>query len=246
MIKIELIKGKELDLKGYTLIEAFPGVGLVGPMAASYLIEKLGMKGIGYIESDAFPPIAAIHGAVPMFPARIYKNEKYKIVLFMSEFTIPPNAVNQLSEEMLAFTRKYGISKIVSVGGMPTQKPAESVYLASNDQSMVKKASGNEVKPIQEGVVAGVSAALLTKSGIYNIPAIDILVEVNAGFMDPKYAEKAINVLNKLLSVNIDLEELDKEAKVVEARIKEMVEKVKDTHDRYANTAVGAGPSMYA
>ena len=75
--------------QGYTLIEAFPGVGLVGPMAGSYLIEKLKMEQIGQIDSDLFPPIASIHNGMPLFPARIYKHEKFKLVLVMSEFVIP-------------------------------------------------------------------------------------------------------------------------------------------------------------
>ena len=41
MINIKIFKKK--DLKNYTLIEGFPGLGLVGPMAISYIIEKLGM-----------------------------------------------------------------------------------------------------------------------------------------------------------------------------------------------------------
>ena len=58
MIEIKLFK--EQALKGYTLIEGFPGAGLVGPMASSYIIEKLGMEYIGKIESEQFPPIAVI------------------------------------------------------------------------------------------------------------------------------------------------------------------------------------------
>ena len=40
------------DLKNYTLIEGFPGIGLVGTIAAKYLIEKLEFQKYGSIESD--------------------------------------------------------------------------------------------------------------------------------------------------------------------------------------------------
>ncbi len=246
MIGIRLFDEKE-TIKGYTLIEAFPGIGLVGTMSGSYMIEKLNMKYIGYISSDLFHPIAAVHDAVPMHPARIYKNEKYKLVLFIAEFAIAANAVYQLTSEILAFARKYGVLRMVSVGGMPSQKPSDTIYMTSSDESTVKKAGKIGIKAIEEGVVAGVSASLLVNAKEFGIPAIDILVEVNPSIMDPKYAEIAITGLNKLLGVEVDLSELEEEAKEVEAKISEMMSKVKESHEHYANADnVGSGPSMYA
>ncbi len=245
---IEITMNKDQHLNGYTIIEAFPGIGLVGPMAGSYMIEKLNMEYIGRIESELFPPIAAIHNSTPMFPARIYKSDKYKLLLFISEFTIPPVLVHQLSDELLAFARKYSILQIISVGGMPAQKPGNTIYITSCDKDILKKATRTGIKPISEGVVAGVSAGILIKAPQYKIPAINVLVEVNPNLTDPIYAEIAISGLNKILDIDIDLSELDKEAKEVETKIKEMLKKVKDTHDTYASSdsISDQGPSMYA
>ena len=243
-IKIDDDKG----LKGYTLIEAFPGIGLVGPMAGSYMVEKLGMQNIGYIDGDMFPPIASIHNSIPMRPARIYKSEKYKFILMISEFTIPPMLVQQLADEILSFARKYAIKSIVSVGGIPSQKPAERIYVASSDKDILKKAVKVGIKPLQEGVVAGVSAALLVKARDYNRRSFEVMAEVDPRITDPKYAETAIEGLNKLLDMDIDLDELDKEAKEVEAKIRELLKKVRDSHEQYSegSTPPETGPSMYA
>ncbi|HUB92853.1 MAG TPA: PAC2 family protein [Candidatus Saccharimonadales bacterium] len=247
MIQIKM--DGDQNLKGYTLLEAFPGVGLVGAMAGSYIIEKLKMEDIGRIESDYFPPISAIHGAVPMFPARIYKSEEMKLILFMAEFAIPAQLIYQLSQEMLSFARKYGISRIVSVGGLPSQKPSTKIYVVSSEPSVSKSAAKLGILPIQDGLIAGVSASLLTYSREYGIPTMDILVEVNPQLVDPKYAELAITGLNKLLEIEIDLSELHKEAALVEARIKEMIKKLKDHPDAAAASAPpppGGDQSMYA
>jgi uncharacterized protein len=246
MIEIKLFGDK--GFKGYTLVEAFPGIGLVGPMAGSYMIEKLEMENVGYISSEQFPPIASIHNAMPMRPARIYKSSKYKLLLFISEFTIPPVLVYQLADEILAFSRKYGISRIVSVGGMPSEKPTDSIYVTSADKDVLKKAVKSGIKPMEEGIVAGVSAALLVKSQEYGVEALDVMIVVDPRITDPKYAELAIDGLNKLLDIDIDLSELDKEAKEVEAKIRELLKKVKDTHDNYTSgdSTQETGPSMYA
>ncbi len=245
MINIRL--SKEYDLKGYSLIEAFPGAGLVGSMAGSYIIEKLKMEYIGHLESDLFPPIATIHNGIPMFPARLYKNDSSKIVLIISEFTIPPDAIYQLSMEVLAFTRKYGIAQIVSISGMPSQKPSTDVYIASPDPAIIKKAASAGIKPIAEGVIAGIGAILMTNANQYNIPMMNLLVEVNPAIMDPKYAELAIAGLNKLMDMNIDLADLEKEAKLVEAKIRSLSKKVRDTNQTLSGEVPEpAGPSMYA
>lgn len=244
MMEIKLFKN--LDLKGYTLIDAFPGAGLVGPMAGSYIIEKLRMEYIGYIDSDSFPPIAAIHYSMPMFPARIYKDDKYKLLIAMSEFLIPSDTVYQLSRELLAFVRKYGIAKVISISGMPSSKPTFTPFITSPDLSILKKAGKSGIKAINEGVVAGVGAVLMTNSKQFNVESMNILVEVNPQIMDPKYAEVALTGLNKIIDIDIDLKDLEAEAKIVETKIRDMLKKMKESPEHYNKATEATGPSMYA
>lgn len=248
MIDIKLFKSK--DLKGYSMIEGFPGIGLVGPMAASYMIEKLNMEYIGHIESDLFPPITVVHDGVPMNTARIYADTKDKLIVVFSEFTIPSSAVYQLSNELMSFVRKNGIARIISISGMPTTKQGPTPYIIASDPALVKKASSEGIKQIREGVIAGVSAVLMTLADELDITAANLLVEVNPVIMNPKYAKTAIQGLQKLIGLKIDLTELDKESAEVEARVREMLKKAKDTHEHYNEAAGGGGategPSMYA
>jgi uncharacterized protein len=245
MIEIKL--HSEMNLKGYTLIEGFPGAGLVGPMAASYMIEKLNMKNIGYIESDLFPPIAAVHDGVPMHTARLYSDPKDKLVVVLSEFTIPQSVIYQLANELLSFVRRNGIVEIVSIGGMPAQKPSDTPYVISTQQDLMKKAAKVGLKSVNEGVIAGVSALLITGAKEFQIPTIDLLVEVNPLIMDPKYAETAIEGLRKLIGLQVDLSELQKEAKDVESRVRDMMKKAKSSHEHYSNaTDEVSEPPSYA
>jgi len=247
MIEIKLFKNYDID--GFTLIDAFPGIGLVGPMAGSYIIEKLKMEQIGYIDSDTFPPIAAIHGGVPMFPARLYMDKGYKIIVAMSEFVIPSASVYLLSRELLAFVRKFNISRVISISGMPSQKPSDTIFITSPDPNIMKKSTKQGLKLIEAGVVAGVGAVLMTNAYQYNVTSMNILIEVNPQIMDPKYAELAITGLNRIIGIDIDLKDLDAEAKEVEAKIRDMLKKMKESpehYDKSADATSGAGPSMYA
>jgi uncharacterized protein len=245
MIEIKLFK--EQNLKGYSLIEGFPGIGLVGPMAASYMIEKLEMEYIGYIASDQFPPIAVVHNGQPMHTARLYADRKNKLIVVFSEFTIPSNMVYPLGSEIISFIREYSIARLISIGGMPTQKQQNVPYIISSDAATIKKAASQGIKQIREGVIAGVSAVLLTTASTFDIPTINMLVEVNPAIMNPKYAETAIQGLNKLIGIDIDLNELEKEAKEVEAKVREIMTKASASKEHYQKQAgEDAGQSMYA
>ncbi len=244
MIQIKMFK--DYKLNGYTLIEGFPGAGLVGPMASSYMIEKLKMDYIGYIASDDFPPIAAVHFGKPMFPVRIYKSDTYKILIIIAEFTIPTNAIFALADELWAFIRKQGLKQVISIGGMPSAKPTNNAFAISTNEELSDKLKKAGIKTIEEGVVAGVSALLLANSYQYKIPVVDMLVQVDPTAMDPKYAVTAITNLKKVINIDINTDELEREAKVIEAKVRDIIKKTRDSHEDYKNATEATGPSMYA
>ena len=238
---------EDVDLKGATFIEGFPGLGLVGPMTISYVIDKLGMKYIGYIESEDFPPIISIHGGKPYPPVRLYYSEKKKILAAFSEFAMPITLLRELSERLFAMVKEKQIDRIISVGGMPEKTEDDKmVYAIASTPDALKDAQKGGLNAVVEGVSAGVSALLLFQACNEHIPDINILVPVNPSIIDPEYAELAIDSINKLLSLNIDITELEKEAKDIEAKVRDMMKKSRESHENYKN-AVGEGaPSMYA
>lgn len=245
MIEIKLFK--EANLKGYTFIEGFPGAGLVGPMTISYIVDKLQMKYIGYLESDKFPPLVSIHKNEAMPPIRIYCSDKEKIITIFAEFAITVDVVGELSNAIYDFIRGNGITTIFSIGGMPaTNANDKKPYAITSNDATAKKVGGAGLNGIEEGVATGVNALLLVKSTLDNMDDINIMVPIQPNIIDPMYAEIAIQSLNKLMNLNIDVTELDKEAKMVEAKIKDIINKHKEMHDNYKRTVEESGPSMYA
>ena len=245
MISIKVMQ--DADLKGSTLIEGFPGVGLVGPMAISYIIDKLGMKYIGYIESDDFPPIVSIHDSKPLPPVRLYFSEKSRLAAIFAEFAIPLNLIHELSDKIYEFITSNQIGSIVSIGGIPGKdQQDETVYVIASNSDLLKDAEKAGLNPVIEGVSTGVSALLIQKASIANIQDTNVLVPVDPSIIDPKYAEQAIKSINKLLKLNVDVNELDKEAKEVEAKVRDLMKKSRETHETYKKAVTSGEPSMYA
>lgn len=244
MIEIKMLK--EVDFKGYTFVEGFPGTGLVGPMAISYIIDKLELEYAGYLNSSDFPPLVSVHNSTPMKPVRIYYSSKYKICTIFAEFAIPVNMIYELSSEVYKFLKGKGVSRIISIGGIPQTVPTKGIYSLASTPSMQKLAKSTGLTLISDGVSIGVSALLISDAVLDNVDDLNILVPVEGEVIDPKYAEYAIEAFNKATKLNIDVSELEKEAKEVEAKIREIMKKGKDTHDNYKKVVNSTSPSMYA
>ncbi|MCL5433572.1 MAG: PAC2 family protein [Candidatus Marsarchaeota archaeon] len=247
MINIKFID--KIDSKGYTFIEGFPGAGLVGPMAISYVVDKLNMKFVGYVESDEFPPVIAVHDEEPMPPVRIYVSEKLKLITILAEFAVPLELTQEFSKVLYDYIKSSHITKIISVGGMPSSQQNidnELVFFIASDDALKKDTQKQGLKPVGEGVATGISAMLMLYSVVDNFSDFSILVPVDPNILDPKYAELAVVSLNKILKLNIDVAELDKEAKEVEAKIRELMKKSKDMQDAHKRAIDQTGPSMYA
>ena len=95
-------------------------------------------------------------------------------------------------------------------------------------------------------MATGVSALLLMRAVAEGMPDISVLVPVDPNILDPKYAELAITSLNKLININIDVKELEKEAQEVEAKIRELMKKNREMQDAHKKVTEDTGPSMYA
>ena len=63
--------------KNCTIIEGFPGFGLVGTIASEFLIEHLKTEQIGKILFDDMPAMVAIHENKVVEPLGIFYNQKY-------------------------------------------------------------------------------------------------------------------------------------------------------------------------
>ncbi|MGI0134946.1 MAG: PAC2 family protein, partial [Candidatus Micrarchaeaceae archaeon] len=177
---------------------------------------------------------------------RVYASEKAKIVTIFAEFAMPLELTRDLADSVYSMIKETGIVRVFSIGGMPLQNAQSAAFAIASSPSLLKEAQKAGLKPIGEGVATGVSALLLARSTIDGFSNTNIMVAIDQTIINPKYAKTAIESLKKLIKLNIDTSDLDKEAKLVEEKIKEIIKKHAESHDTYKKTVEGAGPSMYA
>jgi len=221
-------------LKNPILVEGFPGLGLVGTISASYLIEKLKMEPLGYITGDQFPPLAAVHNHRPLFPARMYYSNRHNLIVFISEFVIPIGAVNELADRIYEYAHKEKVKRIISLGGITIKGEQDEVYCIASLPGlapMLEKIP--TIKMIKEGATTGVTGVLLARGAVEGYPVISLLAESHEGYMDPKAAAMVLEVLNQLVKINVDTSALEKEAKLIDTKVKNVMSHAKASHTEY-------------
>lgn len=232
---VEIIITNPQKIEGYTLVEGFPGIGLIGTIAVGYLAEKEKTENIGYIVSKKFPPMASIHKGKPLFPARIYVDHKHKIVLLFSEFVVPANTVYDIADSIITWAKENKIKRIISLAGMTSREEStkSEIYGIATTKEMGKDLGNKNVKIITEGVTTGVSGILMAKCTALKFPAISLLIETERGYPDPGAAAELLERLEKFLGYDIKTADLLTEAKEIEQKMKKMLSQIKMGKIRY-------------
>ena len=237
------------DLKNYTLIEGFPGIGLVGTIAAKYLIEKLEFKNYGCIESDIFIPVIRVRNGKPIEPSRIFINEKRKLLVIISEQIIPHRFMDDFARAVVNWIKEKGIKKIISLSGIRTEEAKEQrrVYgMAANEKSL-KILEKHNIAVIKEGVTSGITALTLLELKRTNLEVISLLGEVKM-LTDYPAAAEVIKTMNDILKLNINVQPLLKEAKKVEQELSKFLENLKQEKRKVEELEPSSrdGPRYYA
>ncbi len=229
---------KPFKLKDPVLVEGFPGLGLVGTISASYLVEKLKMDFVGYVTSDQFPPLAAIHDYKPHFPARIYVSKKNNLIVLLSEFIVPVGACYELAQKVHEFSKENKVKQIVSLGGIHLKSEEPKVYgIASQTGLLDALVKAGSVSLIKEGATTGVTGVLLAQGMVEGFPVVSFLAQAHEEYMDPKASAMVLEVLKTHLKLDFETKTLESEAAEIESKMKDMMARAKTSHAQYKKTA---------
>ncbi len=210
--------------KSPTIIEGFPGVGLIGTITTEYLIKHLNAKPIGHIWSEEIAPVAAIHESKVVQPLEIYFDKKNNIVILhaMSDVRGLEWKISDSLEELYKMLKA---KEIISLEGIMSEKKEGETYFYAGLATNTKKLGKLGLKPLKEGVIMGVTAAILLKNKTMN--STGIFVETHTKLPDSKSSAKIIENLNNYLGLGIDTKPLLAAAEQFESKLKGYMENVK-------------------
>jgi len=220
-VKVELWKKPK---KNPILIEGFPGFGLVSTIVSEYLIDHLNAKPIGKLHTTKIPPIIAIHQGKVIEPLAIFYAEKENIIILRAIASV--NKVEwEIADAMIELCDKLDGEEIISIEGVGSEimekKTEPKVFYYTNSDKKKKKLKEIGLKPLDEGVIVGVTGTLLSRQK----DASFFFVESYSNMPDSRAAAKIIEVLDKYLDLKIDYKPLLQKAEKFESKIKDILAK---------------------
>ena len=227
---IQIYELKRMDLRGATVIDGFPSVGLVSSIVANYLINALNLTQIGIMDSIYFPTVALVRDGQPMNPVRIYagpkQDDRDQIVVFISEFQPPPNLIKAIASTVLDWAQDARCNLLVCPEGLIVDGQEEGerqveVYGIGSTEKAMDLIRRNNITAFEEGVITGVAGVLLNEGRKRDFDVITLLSEAHPDYPDARAAARAIEVIDKLLlHTELDARPLYEEAERIEMQLK--------------------------
>ena len=215
---------EEVELDNPIFIEALPGLGHVGKLAADHMIDELGATKFAEIYSPTFPPQVIIkeEGIIQNMINELYylkdvgEDNLDLILLVGNTQALSPEGQYLVCKEILEFVMGFDISRIFTLGGMVTSpQPIENpkVFGAATNEANVELLKEAEVEMrANDGGIVGASGLFLGLGVRNGIEGSCLMGETPGYFIDAEAAEALLNKLALLLNFEINTEKLDERA----------------------------------
>lgn len=220
----EIFEINKVDLKSPLIFAGFVGAGLVGPIAIGHMIEKLGMKEIGYMRSKHLPPSTVFMKGRLRHPFRFYANKEGTVCAVICEITLRMEGVYTIVAAILDWAKEKGSNEIIILDGVASNEHDQKAYCAA-EEDLCRVMADKNINVIPHGFITGIPGGILNECLIREIQGVALLVKANKLLPDPEAAATLIEAVNKMYEMQIDVSDLKKEKERIGAELEELSQK---------------------
>lgn len=246
---------KKISLEKPVLLAAWPGMGNVAIGAMDYIRHKLKAEFFAEININKFlmPDSIVVDKGLANMPQpprnNFYYNDSPPMLFFESETQLSGEAGIGLMESMIQFCREMNVKRIYTGAAFSLpishREPSE-IHGVGSSASMVDYFKKYSVKPMSEGQISGLNGMLVGYAKEAGIEAICLLATMPVyavNFPNPKASKALIEVLMKMIGLNIDfveidaaVEEMDKKMESIEQNLRELFPERKEQQEQKSGT----------
>jgi len=230
------------DLREPWLVAAWPGMGRVGHVAASYLIEVLGAEALAEIPSEPYFELQAIElkqGLVQEreLPKSVFHGWKNPggrpdLVIFTGDLQ-PAQHGYRFCEELLGIALELGVSRVFTFAAigtpmLPGSRPR--VLAGATSKALLREARENDIEVLEDGHIRGLNGVLLEAARSKGMGGICLLGEFPyfaSTISNPRAASAILRVFTRMAGIEVDLAPLDVQAEQVDRTLVELLEQLK-------------------
>jgi predicted ATP-grasp superfamily ATP-dependent carboligase len=217
---------------GAIVLSSFPSAGLAATVAAHYIVQTLNLPRIGLVDSPDGSSIAIVQSGRVQPAVRIHGRKDLAVVL--SELPVSPSAGPEIARMILAGAQARKARLVIGLEGVfphpsgdGASEPTEQFIwaaLSRPDETVVAQLRSAKARLLEDGVIGGVSGALLVEGIRRTLPVSVLLVSARQseeGFPDHRAGAALIETLDRLLpDLKIDTGPLRTQAETIERTLR--------------------------
>jgi len=232
---IELHLNEAPKLHSPILIAGLPDSGRVAKIVLDHLIKTLKASPLGYLHSDYLPPRVLLK---PDGTPELMKHEFYywvnsdetshDLVLYTGDAQpILPEGAFRLSEAVVDLAERLGVGTLITVGAFITGRISDNpkVYGAASETDLVKELKSLDVQIIDSGAVTWMNGLIPGLAKVRNLKGLFLSGETSGFMIDPRAAMIILRVLIRKLGLQIEMKELEDQAKEIDDALKQGADK---------------------
>jgi proteasome assembly chaperone (PAC2) family protein len=222
------------------LVAAWPGMGNVALLAASYLVEQLRALKVAELNPQDFFEVQSLdvrNGLVaPSRPPRSMFFEwtaggRRELLIFIGEAQ-PATGGFKLCQQIVEYAVQHRAKRICTFAAMATHLQLGTqprVFSVATELSLLNQIHSHGALTLEEGQIGGLNGVLLAAGAERGLAGTCLLGEMPcfaAGVPNPRAAEAILECFAGLAGIEIDLAALKRQADAVEQQLGELLEQM--------------------
>jgi uncharacterized protein len=253
--ELKVVDTRDEPLSGAMMVVGFPTHGLVGSVAASYLVHTLDMAAISYMVGDQFPPTVVMEGGIVTAPVRMYASKLVcgpdrvceQLVVAISDIQPPPETLLAMGRMLLDWAERKGIQFVVAIEGQPVE---EDVHGDARVVAMANRAAAPLLEKYKfepaNGVITGFAGGVLLSAIGRSLPVLCIVAQAHKDYPDARAAAKVIETINPLVPMLLlDTKPLRDKAREIEGEVRKNLQQQKESMARMREPESSGPGEMY-
>jgi uncharacterized protein (TIGR00162 family) len=247
--RIELHLNETPKLHDPILIAGLPDSGRVAKIVLDHLIKALKAVPLGYLYSDYLPPRVLLKqdGTPELMKHEFYywhnsDQTSHDLVLYTGDAQpILPEGAFRLSEAVVNLAQQLGVETLVTVGAFITGRISDNpkVYGAASERDLVKELQSLDVQIIDSGAVTWMNGLIPGLAKVRNLKGLFLSGETSGFMVDPRAAMIILRVLVRKLGLQIEMKELEEQAKEIDEALKKGTGKASPEEHPHKSKYVG-------
>jgi uncharacterized protein len=226
---------EDVDVTEPSLVEGFPGIGLVGKIAADHLVEEFDMVHHANVHCDSLPKVAVYHegGAELQPPVRIYADADRDLVVLQSDVPVGPDGAGELATCLSGWFDDLGVTPIY-LSGIPEEKEESppALYGLGVGGGVDAVSEAGIDAPDEAGLVSGPTGVLLSNAVETGRTAVGLVVESDPRFPDPEAARVLIkDGIEPLTGVDVPVDHLVERTEQIRQAKERLAKRMQDAGD---------------